>query len=121
MEREHIEVRATASEGFNLPRQLSMSDFKVWDEVEPPKGTVYNYPIRPWHSSEPSLSGFPAPPEIAVQVFNRAIIPTMWAKLYSGQTIKRAMDWADDEIEGFVRSSDLVNPSRRWRQRSRSG
>jgi ABC-type glycerol-3-phosphate transport system substrate-binding protein len=103
MEREQIEVRATASEGFNLPPQLSMSDFKVWDEVEPPKGTVYNYPIRPWHGSKPSLSGFPAPPEIAVQVFNRAIIPTMWAKLYSGQTIKQAMDWAADEIEGFIR------------------
>ena len=28
-----------------------MTDFKIWEEVEPPKGTVYNYPIRPWHGS----------------------------------------------------------------------
>jgi ABC-type glycerol-3-phosphate transport system substrate-binding protein len=103
MEREQIEVRATASEGFNLPPQLSMSDFKVWEEVEPPKGTVYNYPIRAWHNSKPSLSGYPAPPEIAVQMFNRAVIPTMWAKLHNGQTVKQATDWAAQEIEGFIR------------------
>jgi ABC-type glycerol-3-phosphate transport system substrate-binding protein len=103
MEREQVEARAIASEGFNLPPQLSMGDFKIWEDVEPPKGTVYNYPIRPWHNSRPSLSGFPAPPDIAVQIFNRAIIPTMWAKLHSGQTIKQATDWAAREIEGFIR------------------
>ena len=103
MEREQIEERTSVVEGFNLPPQLSMSDFKIWEEVGPPKGTVYNYPIRPWHNSKPSLAGYPAPPEIAVQMFNRAIIPTMWAKLHSGQTIKQAIDWASHELEGFVR------------------
>jgi ABC-type glycerol-3-phosphate transport system substrate-binding protein len=103
LERPQVEERAIASEGFNLPPQISMSDFKVWEEVEPPKGTVYNYPIRPWHNSKPSLSGYPAPPEIAVQIFNRAVIPTMWAKLHSGQTIKQATDWGAQELEGFVR------------------
>ena len=52
MEREQVEERAIASEGFNLPPQLSMSDFKIWEDVEPPKGTVYNYPIRPWHNAK---------------------------------------------------------------------
>jgi ABC-type glycerol-3-phosphate transport system substrate-binding protein len=103
MQREQIEQREIASEGFNLPPQLSMADFKIWEEVEPPKGTVYNYPIRPWHGSKPSLSGYPAPPEIAVQIFNRALIPTMWAKLHSGQSIKSAVDWAANELEGFIR------------------
>jgi hypothetical protein len=103
MQREQIEQREIASEGFNLPPQLSMADFKIWEEVEPPKGTVYNYPIRPWHDSKPSLSGYPAPPEIAVQVFNRAIIPTMWAKLHSGQSLKSAVDWAANELDGFIR------------------
>ena len=103
MEREQVEERTSVVEGFNLPPQLSMSDFRIWEEVGPPKGTVYNYPIRPWHDSKPSLSGYPAPPEIAVQMFNRAIIPTMWAKLHSGQTIKQAIDWASHELEGFVR------------------
>ena len=103
MQREQIEQREIASEGFNLPPQLSMADFKIWEEVEPPKGTVYNYPIRPWHNSKPSLSGYPAPPEIAVQIYNRAIMPTMLAKLHSGQSIKDAVDWASHELEGFVR------------------
>ena len=103
MIRKQVEERAIASEGFNLPPQISMSDFKVWEEVQPPKATVYNYPIRPWHNSKPSLSGYPAPPEIAVQIFNRAVIPTMWAKLYGGQTIKQAVDWASHELERFVR------------------
>ena len=87
LEREQVEERAIASEGFNLPPQVSMSDFKVWEEVEPPKGTVYNYPIRPWHNAKPSLAAYPAPPDIAVQIFNRAIIPSMWARLHDGQPI----------------------------------
>jgi ABC-type glycerol-3-phosphate transport system substrate-binding protein len=101
LEREQIEERTSAVEGFNLPPQISMSDFKIWADVEPPKGTVYNYPIRPWHGSTPVLAGFPAPPEIGVQLYNRAIVPGMWAKLRSGLTIKQAMDWATQEIEGF--------------------
>ena len=103
MERQQVEERTSVVEGFNLPPQISMSDFKIWEDVEPPKGTMYNYPIRPWHDSHPSLSGYPAPPEIAVQMYNRAVIPTMWAKLHSGQTIKQATDWAAQEIEGFIR------------------
>ena len=46
-------------------------DFKVWEEVEPPPGTVYNYPIRPWHNAQPSLTASEASPDIAVQIYNR--------------------------------------------------
>ena len=42
--------------------------------------------------------------DIAVQMYNRAIMPTMWAKLRSGQTVKQATDWAAHEIEGFIRN-----------------
>ena len=37
------------------------------------ESTVYNFPIRPWHTSTPSLAAYPTPPEIAVQNFTRAI------------------------------------------------
>jgi hypothetical protein len=37
-------------------------------------------------------------------MYNRAIMPTMWAKLRSGQTVKQATDWAALEIEGFIRN-----------------
>jgi ABC-type glycerol-3-phosphate transport system substrate-binding protein len=102
-EREQIEERANAVEGFNIPPQASMSDFKVWENVEPPRGTIYNYPIRPWHDSKPSLVAYPAPPAIAVQIDARATIPTMWAKLHSGQSIPQVIAWARDEVEGFIR------------------
>jgi len=103
MERNQVEEREIASEGFNIPPQVSMSDFKVWEDVEPPKGTVYNYPIRPWHNAKPSLAAYPAPPDIAVQIFNRAIIPSMWGRLYDGLSIDKVIAWAKNEVEGLIR------------------
>jgi hypothetical protein len=38
-----------------------------------------------------------------VQMWNRGTIPTMVAKLVSGQTIQQAIDWAKDELDGFTR------------------
>lgn len=99
--REQMETLTTAVFGYDIPPYLSMSDFKVWEEVEPPKGTVYNYPIRPWHDAEYYVTGSSGPPSIGVQAWNRGLIPTMVSKLVSGQTIKQAIDWAKDELEGF--------------------
>ena len=45
----------------------------------------------------------PAPPEIAVQAYNRGTNSTMLAKLQSGQSIKQVIDWAKEELEGFSR------------------
>ena len=80
-----------------------MNDFQVWSDVEPPKGTVYNYPIRPWHNALENITGYPAPPEVAAQMYARAIHPTMLAKIYSGQSNKEVIAWAKNELEGFVR------------------
>ena len=102
-ERKQVEESCTASEGFDIPPSISMSDFKVWEDVEPPRGTVYNYPIRPWHDSVPSSAAYPAPPEFAVQIYQRAIHPGMLAKLHSGQSIGQTIKWAEHEIEGFIR------------------
>lgn len=102
-ERPQVEGRCIAAEGYDIPPLVSMSDFKVWEEVGPPKGTVYNYPIRPWHNALPSITAYPAPPEIAVQMYSRAIHPTLLAKIYSGQSIEDAIGWARNELEGFIR------------------
>ena len=48
-QRENVEARCNAVLGYDVPPFASMTDFKIWDEVEPPKGTVYNYPIRKSH------------------------------------------------------------------------
>jgi ABC-type glycerol-3-phosphate transport system substrate-binding protein len=101
--REQMEILTTAVSGYDIPPYASMADFKIWEEVEPPKGTVYNYPIRPWHDAEYYVTGSSGPPDIGVQAWNRGLIPTMVSKLVSGQTIQQAIDWAKDEIEGFTR------------------
>jgi len=102
-QRENVEARCNATLGFDVPPFSSMADFKIWEEAEPPKGTVYHYPIRKSHHQQNSVAVAPAPPEIAVQVYNRGTLPTMLAKLQSGQSIKDVQDWAQDELEGFIR------------------
>lgn len=102
-QRDQVEGRCVASEGYDIPPLVSMSDFKVWEDVNPPKGTVYNYPIRPWHNALPNITAYPAPRDIAVQMYSRAVHPTLLAKLHSGSTIDEAIAWAKNELEGFTR------------------
>jgi ABC-type glycerol-3-phosphate transport system substrate-binding protein len=103
MERPQVEARSIASVGYDIPPYAGMLDFKIWEEVEPPKGTVYNYPIRPWHDQRPSLTAAEASPEIAVQIYNRAIHNQMMARLKEGQSIPQVIAWAQDELQGFLR------------------
>lgn len=103
MQREQVEPRCVASQGYDIPPYANMLDFKVWAEVEPPKGTVFNYPIRPWHHQQPSLTAAEASPDIAVQIYNRAVHNQMLARLKEGQTIPQVIAWAQDELEGYVR------------------
>ena len=102
-ERKQVEERCVAVSGYDIPPFDSMLDFKVWEEVEPPKGTVYNYPIRPWHKTQASIAASEAAPEVAVQIYNRGTMPTMVAKLQSGESINDVIAWAQEELEGFVR------------------
>ncbi|MBV9249709.1 MAG: extracellular solute-binding protein [Acetobacteraceae bacterium] len=102
-QREQVEARCNVVLGYDVPPFSSMTDFKVWDEVSPPKGTVYHYPIRKSHNQVSHMAISPAPPEIAVQIYNRGTLPTMLAKLQSGQSVQQVQDWAQDELEGFAR------------------
>lgn len=102
-QREQVEALAAAVSGYDIPPFTSMTDLKIWSEVEPPKGTIYNYPVRPWHNAEYYIPGSSAAPEIATQIWSRGIYPGMIARLMSGKTIKESIDWAKDELEGFSR------------------
>jgi ABC-type glycerol-3-phosphate transport system substrate-binding protein len=102
-ERKQVEERCVAVSGYDIPPFDSMLDFKVWEEVEPPKGTLYNYPMRPWHKTEAWVAASEAAPEVAVQIYNRGTMPTMVAKLQSGQSINDVIAWAQEELEGFLR------------------
>ncbi len=103
MQREQVEARTAATEGYDLPPYAGMLDFKCWETVEPPPGTVYNYPLRPWHNAQPSLTASEASPDVAVQIYNRAIHNQMMARIKEGQTIPQVIAWAKDELEGFTR------------------
>lgn len=103
MQREQIEERDVAVVGYDIPPFLSMDNLKVWSDVEPPKGVVYNYPIRKDSGSAASIAMFPAPPEIAVKAYNVGMHSTMLAKLKGGQNPKQVIAWAQDELEGMLR------------------
>ncbi len=103
MQRDLVEERDNAVLGYDLPPFEGLNDFKVWAETGPPKGTVYNYPLRKQHHAQTQIAAMPAPFEIAVQIYNRGTMPTMFSKLQSGQSIDQVIAWAKDELEGFAR------------------
>jgi ABC-type glycerol-3-phosphate transport system substrate-binding protein len=103
MQRDNIEAREIASSGYDLPPYAKLNDFKVWEEVGPPTGTVFNYPLRSASGQRPSLTGSEAAPEVAVQIYNRGVHNQMFARLRDGQTTDQVVAWAQDEIEGYTR------------------
>jgi ABC-type glycerol-3-phosphate transport system substrate-binding protein len=101
--RESQEKLVTASVGFDLPVFERLSDFKIYEEEGPPKGTNYN--MVPRGDVIASIVGYPAPLKIGTQMFAQATIPKMIAMCtQSGKSIETAMNWAESEIEGFMRS-----------------
>ena len=102
-QREQVETLASAVSGYDIPPFQTMTDMPIWSDVEPPKGTIYNYPVRTWHDAEYYIPGSSAPPEIATQIWNRYIYPGMVSRLVAGQTIKQSIDWAKEELTGFTR------------------
>jgi ABC-type glycerol-3-phosphate transport system substrate-binding protein len=46
MQRDKVEARCIVSSGYDLPPYAKLNDFRIWEDVEPPKGTVFNYPLR---------------------------------------------------------------------------
>lgn len=103
MQRPQVEARCDVVAGYDLPPFAKLNDFKIWAEVGPPRGTVYNYPIRPWHDQQANLTASEAPPDVAVQIYNRAIHNQMLARLKEGQTIPQVIAWTKDELQGFRR------------------
>jgi ABC-type glycerol-3-phosphate transport system substrate-binding protein len=102
MQRTQVEARDNVVEGYDLPPFAKMVDFKIWETVEPPPGTVYNYPIRPWHDAKPNLTASEAAPDVAVQIYQNTTHNGMLARLKQGQSIPQVIAWAQDQIEGFL-------------------
>jgi hypothetical protein len=103
-EREQAEALCVATGGSQLPPFSSMTDFPIWAEAPPPKGTLFNYPIKPQHHAEPTLVGWPAPPAIATQIAAQATMPKMIARVtQGGMSIEQSIALAEKELQGFMR------------------
>jgi ABC-type glycerol-3-phosphate transport system substrate-binding protein len=102
-QRDVVEKLSVPAAGYDIPPFLSMADLPVWTETEPPKGTIYNYPVRPHHDAEYYIVASSAPPEFGVQIWSQYVIPQMVARTVSGYSAKQVIDWAKKELEGFSR------------------
>src|SRR5436190_2803296 len=97
-----VEKMVAASQGYDIPAFAKLNDFKTWAEEGPPKGTLWHYPPKPGQILQ--ISGFPAPPKIAAQIYTQAISTKLVAKVtQGGETIEKATAWAQTELEGFMR------------------
>ncbi|MGE0764844.1 MAG: ABC transporter substrate-binding protein [Hyphomicrobiaceae bacterium] len=102
-QREIVAKLSVPAAGYDIPPFLSMADLPVWADTEPPKGTIYNYPLRPHHEGEYYIVGSSGTPEMGEQIWNQYVIPQMVARMVSGNSAKETIDWAQKEIEGFRR------------------
>jgi len=91
-----------ACQGYDLPPFVKFNDFNTWDEEGPPKGTLSHYPNK--GDQVPMIPGAPAPPLIAAQIYNQAVMPKMILKQAQGEPVEKTLAWAENEVEGFMRT-----------------
>ena len=91
-----------ACQGYDLPPYTKFGDFKTWDEVGPPKGTLSHYPTK--GDQKPIIPCAPAPPSVASQIYTQAIMPKMVLRMVKGEAMPKTLDWATAEVEGFFRN-----------------
>jgi ABC-type glycerol-3-phosphate transport system substrate-binding protein len=91
-----------ASGGYDLPAYDKLTSLKTWAEAEPPKGTLYHYP-NPHNHQTLSIAAAPAPPNIAVQIYNQATMTKMVVRHLQGEPMEKTLAWAESEVEGFMR------------------
>jgi ABC-type glycerol-3-phosphate transport system substrate-binding protein len=102
-QRDAMRQLVAASIGYDLPSFKSMYDFDTWKTVEPPVGTVYNYPPR--GDEQTSIAGAPARSEVGGQIYNQAINSVMVAKFtQGGEKLDDVIKWAERELEGTLRA-----------------
>src|SRR5260221_12717315 len=89
--------------GNKWPFYKTFFFFYPWERVGPPVGTVYNYPPR--GDEQYSLTGYPARPDVASQIYNQSIHTIMVAKVSQGkEKVDDVIKWAEKELEGYLRS-----------------
>jgi ABC-type glycerol-3-phosphate transport system substrate-binding protein len=102
-QRSSVEKMVNASAGYDLPAFEKLTDFKIWAEIGPPKGTLYHYP-NPYNHQILSVAAAPAPPKIAVQIYTQAIHTKMVVRIFRGEPMEKTLAWAEGELEGYMRT-----------------
>jgi len=98
-ERTSAERQTTTSNGYDIPPFLSMSDFPIWENEGPPKGTVFNYPQKAHHNARTSVAFAPAPAEFAVQAYTNALNTKVVARIaQAGESVDQALNWLEREL-----------------------
>ena len=102
-ERGNAEKIVNGSIGYDIPSFASQRNFKIWEQVEPPKGAVFHYP--PKKDQTLSVACAPAPVNIANQMYVQGIQTKLIAQCtQGGKSVAQAIDWAASELEGYMRS-----------------
>jgi ABC-type glycerol-3-phosphate transport system substrate-binding protein len=102
-QRAQVEPLTNAAAGYDISPFNSMHDFTVWSTEKPPVGTLYNYPMRSWFDAVSNVSGYPAPPHIATQMYSNALFNVMVVKLAKqGQKMRDVLDWGEQQIEDYA-------------------
>jgi ABC-type glycerol-3-phosphate transport system substrate-binding protein len=98
-----IEKLLEGGQGFDVPPFERITDARVWDEAEPPKGTLYNFPPR--GEVIVSVAGSPAPARIGVQMYSQGTMCKMIAQCtQQGKSIDAAIAFGESELEGYMRT-----------------
>ena len=101
--RSSVEKLVAGSHGVDIPPFEKLRDFKTWEEEKPPLGTLYNYPPR--GDVTALLAGYPAPTRLGAQLFAQGTICKLVAQCtQQGQSIEKAINLAQSELEGFMRT-----------------
>ncbi len=102
-QRSSVEKMVEASAGYDLPAFEKLTDFKIWAEIGPPKGTLFHYP-DPYKHQTVAVAAQPAPPKIAVQIYTQAIHTKMIVRIVKGEKMEQTLAWAEGELEGMMRT-----------------
>ncbi|BBK32583.1 ABC transporter substrate-binding protein [Allostella humosa] len=99
-DRDVVRRMVAASQGYDLPLLRPLLDGPTWAEAGPPKGTVFNYPVR---GDEAMITaGYPAPPAIAATIYNQGMIGRLASRVTrEGWAVEKAVAWAREELETY--------------------
>ena len=101
-DKQQFSISAQASNGYDIPLIQSYSDNPVWTEAGPPKGSIYNYPVR--GDEELVVCGYPAPPQVASRFYSEGFLSNFVGRVTQANTpIDEVIDWASVELEGYLR------------------